>query len=196
MKTSLLIFLLSLLTGTAFTQISKGQFLVGGNINFESVKDENSIYGSNKNTNYFIAPNIGYFIIDKMASGLRINIGHYILKSRDHESQFNTTSVSPFLRYYFLPIPKKVNAFIDVTYLLTKTKWSDPNNEGYYEKSKGYNIFAGPSIFLTDKIALEFIFGFKHTKSDNFGTSKTNTFHSGFGFQIHLGKVKKKKSNP
>lgn len=73
-------------------------------------------------------------------------------------------------------------------YINNKKKWSSPNNEGYTVKNKGFNISAGPSIFLTDKIALEFILGFKHTKSDNFDNTITNTFNSGFGFQIHLGK--------
>ncbi len=190
MKTITLISLILTLTTTAFAQINKGQFLIGGNINFESIKDENSINGTNESTNYYISPNIGYFIINKLAGGLRIDFGHYNSKSINIETHFNTTTISPFLRYYVLPVPKKVNAFIDVRYIFNKTKWSSPSNEGYYEKKNGYNISAGPSIFLTDKIALEFTLGYKHTKSDNFGITKSNTFNSGLGLQIHLGKVR------
>lgn len=190
MKTISLISLFLVLTSTAFTQISKGQFLLGGKISFESIKNESSIDGTYESTNYYISPNIGYFLFNKMATGLRIDFDSYNSKSNNIETHLNATSFSPFLRYYFLPLPKKINLLVDVSYIHKKTKWSSPTNEGYYEKTNGYNISAGPSIFLTDKIALEFILGFKHTKSDNYGNTKSNTFNSGFGLQIHFGKVK------
>jgi Outer membrane protein beta-barrel domain len=190
MKTITLILLFLAFTSVAFTQISKGQFLAGGKISFESIRDENSINGNNESTNYFISPNIGYFIIDKMAGGLRIDFDSYNHKSGNVETHLNSRSISPFLRYYFLPIAKKVNAFIDISYIHEKTKWSSLSNDGYYEKTNGYSISAGPSIFLTDKIALEFTAGFKQTLSDNFGNSKSKTFNSGLGLQIHLGKVR------
>ena len=167
MKISTLFFLLFIITTTAFTQIKKGQYLLGGNINFESTKDESSIYPANKSNNFFISPNIGYFIVDKMAGGLRIDFGSYDSKSDNVETHLTTTTISPFLRYYLLPVAKKVNAFIDVSYLHNKTKWSSQYNR-YYEKSKGYYISVGPSIFLTNQIAFEFTLGCKHSKIRQF----------------------------
>lgn len=69
MKTFILFLLLLTITTTAFTQIKKGQYLLGGGFNFESTKDENSISPTNKSNNFFISPNIGYFLFDKMAGG-------------------------------------------------------------------------------------------------------------------------------
>jgi hypothetical protein len=187
MKTFILFLLLLTITTTAFTQIKKGQYLLGGGFNFESTKDENSISPTNKSNNFFISPNIGYFLFDKMASGLRIDFSSYDSKSGNVETHYTSTSISPFLRFYLLPSSKKVNAFIDISYIHNKTKWSSFSNPSYYEKAKGYHISAGPAIFLTDQITLEFTIGYKHTKSDNFEKTKSNVINSGFGLQIHLG---------
>ncbi len=192
MKTILLLSLLLALTTTAFTQVSKGQFLIGSSINFESIKNENSSYGNYESTNYYISPNIGYFIINKIATGLRVDFKSYNNKSESLETHQTNTSISPFLRYYFLPVQKKVNAFIDVSYIHNKSKWSSNSNAGYFVKAKGYYFYGGTAIFLTNQIALEFTFGYRHTKSDDFGNTKENKLSSGVGLQIHLGKHKNK----
>jgi hypothetical protein len=192
MKTTILLSFLLILTATAFTQISKGQFLIGGNMNFESTKEENSVYGSYKSINYFISPNIGYFIFNKIGGGLRLDIRSYNSTSQNLETHQVNASISPFLRYYFLPVQKKVNAFIDGSYLHDKSKWHSDSNPSYFVKSKGYYFFAGPSIFLTDQIALEFTIGYKHTKSNDFGDTRKSKISSGFGLQIHFGKSKLK----
>ena len=192
MKKSTLLFLLFSFTATAFAQINKGQFLAGGSINFESIKSESSVNAAHESTNFFISPNIGYFIINKMATGLRIDFRSYSSKSANLEVHYATTSLSPFLRYYFLPVQKKVNAFIDISYIHDKSNWRSEPNPGYIVKTKGYYFFGGPSIFLTDQIALEFTAGYKHTESDDFGDNKVNKFSSAVGLQIHFGKIKNK----
>lgn len=190
MKTFTLLFLLLTIATTAFTQIRKGQYLLGGNISFESVKNESSINPAYKSGNFFISPAVGYFIMDRMAGGLRIDLSAYDSESGGVETHYTATSISPFLRLYFLPIPKKVNVFIDVSYMHSKTKWKRLPEPGYYEKAKGYHISAGPSIFLTEQIALEFTLGYKHSKSGNFGKTRSGIINSGFGLQVHFGKDK------
>ncbi len=192
MKTFTLLTLLLAITITSFTQIKKGQFLTGGNISFESTKSESSINATNESNNFFLSPNIGYFFIDKMATGLRIDFRSYNFKTENLQTHQINTSLSPYLRYYLLPIPKKVNVFIDVSYIHSKSKWSSDSNPGYFEKAKGYYLSGGPSIFLTNQIALEFTLGYKHSKSDNFGETRENRFNTGFGLQIHFEKIKNK----
>ena len=189
MKIFPLLFLSLIIATSSFSQTTKGQFLIGGSISFESEKSENSINPSNSLSNFSVSPAIGYFIVDGLAGGSRLDLSWYDSKSDDVETHFINTTISPFLRFYFLPAPKKVNAFIDVSYIHKRHNFS---NLGYIEKARGYYLSAGPSIFLTDHIALEFTLGYKHTDSDDFGTTKTDTFNSGFGLQIHLGKFKKK----
>src|SRR5829696_8774842 len=92
------LFFLLLVTRTAFTQIKKGQYLLGGGINFESTKSGGSICATNKSSNFFVSPNIGYFIADKIVGGLRIDFGSYDSKSENVETRLTTTTISPFLR--------------------------------------------------------------------------------------------------
>ena len=188
MKSATFLFLFLTITTTSFSQIKKGQFLIGGNISFESAKNENAINSTYTSNNFFISPAIGYFIAYQLAGGLRIDLSLYNSKSDNVDTHYTATTISPFLRYYLLPVPGKVNVFIDVSYLHTKTK----SSLGYSEKAKGYYLSAGPSVFLTKQIALEFTLGYKHTDSDNFGHTKVDIFNSGFGLQIHLGKLQKK----
>ena len=195
MRKFTLLYFLFFAAGISKAQINKGQFLLGGNVNFEATKNENSINPTYETNNFFVAPNIGYFIVDKLAGGLRIDFRSYDSESENLETHYTTTSLSPFLRYYFLPLQKNVNVFIDISYIRNKTKWNSNANPDYFERSRGYTISAGPSIFLSDQIALEFTLGYKHTKSDNFGNTKVNIFNSGFGLQFHFGKIKYKSKN-
>ena len=57
----------------AFSQIKIGQYLLGGNISFESTKQQNDINSTFQSNDFDIAPNIGYFIVDKLAGGVRLN---------------------------------------------------------------------------------------------------------------------------
>src|SRR6185295_20007765 len=137
MKTFPLVLLFIAITSKAFTQIKRGQYLLGGSIRFESVNNDYLPSGTYKSTNFIISPAIGYFFINKMASGLRIDFSSYDSKSDGFESQSRSMTVSPFIRYYVLPVANKVNAFIDVAYVYTKTKWTFSNSP-IYQKSKGF----------------------------------------------------------
>lgn len=191
MKTGLLFLLLSIVSTMALTQIKKGQYLLGGGIHFESDKEDNSINATHTSTNFSISPSVGYFIVDKLAGGLRLDISSYDYKSDNMETHYIATSISPFLRFYLLPVPKKVNVFVDVSYVHNKTKWRHLSGPPYYEKTKGYSVSAGPSVFLTNLVALEFTVGYTHTLSDDFGQTISGTINSGFGLQIHFGRNKK-----
>ncbi|MES2893192.1 MAG: outer membrane beta-barrel protein [Bacteroidota bacterium] len=190
MKTFLLSFFLLCLSIPGYTQTTKGNFLVGGKINFESVKDKNYYSPDYASTNFIFSPNIGYFIVDNIAGGFRLDLGAYNSGNRLVETRYRTTSISPFLRCYFLPVQRKVNAFLDAGYLYQKTRWRNLQSPEYVEKSHGFSIMAGPAIFLSKQIAVEFTVGFKHTKLNAFEATRSNTFNSGVGLQIHLGKTK------
>lgn len=186
MKQFTLISLFLLLSLIGFSQINKGQFLIGGIISFESFKYDNSLYGVNKSNTLNIAPNIGYFFCDKLAAGLRLDFASMNSNNQFVETFSKRTSVNPFLRYYFLPKVNKVNALFDAGYVYQKRRFKVNSNGEPPTKVNGYSVSAGPAIFLNNKIALEFIFGFTHTKANDIGNTRENTFSSGLGFQIHL----------
>ncbi|RYE29848.1 MAG: porin family protein [Sphingobacteriales bacterium] len=193
MKISTLLFFALLISGKAFTQLSKGQFLLGGSLRFESVKESYYPSGSYEGTNIFVSPAVGVFVLNKLAGGVRVDFSSYKSNSSNVETKQTITELSPFMRYYFLPVASKINVFLDAGYLFSKTKWNSFSNPAFTDKSRGYQVLAGPSIFLTEQIALEFTIGYRHTTSDRgagLDATKSSTLSSGLGLQIHFGKKK------
>ena len=172
-------------------QINQGQFLIGGNTSFESLKSDGENVVSHKTTTLFVSPNIGYFIIPKLVGGLRLNFSVYKQKY-PVSSTWTNISLSPFLRYYLLSQKQKFNVLVDAGYINSKSKSRIQNGQTPIEKTHGYNISLGPSIFLNEHVALEFLLGYKHTKVKDYGDNKTTTFNTGLGLQIHLGKIRTK----
>jgi hypothetical protein len=68
MKKSILFLTILVNTHPCFSQVSKGTILLGGNVRFESYKGETQM-GVSKVKTLDIAPNIGYFIINRLAIG-------------------------------------------------------------------------------------------------------------------------------
>ncbi|MBO9684549.1 MAG: porin family protein [Flavisolibacter sp.] len=192
MKTSTLVVFALVMSSKAFTQLSKGQLLLGGSLHFESVKESYYPSGSYNGTNIFVSPAVGVLVLNKLAGGVRVDFSSYKSTSSNVETKQTTMALSPFVRYYFLPVASQINAFLDAGYLRSKTKWNSFSSPAFTDKSKGFQILAGPSIFLTEQIALEFTIGYRHTTSDNWGpgldANKSSTLSSGLGLQIHFGK--------
>jgi outer membrane protein len=192
MKISALLFFALVTSSKAFTQLSKGQFLLGGSIRLESVKKSYYLSGPYSATNIFVSPSIGYFVLPKLAGGVRVDLSSYKSNSSSVETQTTSTAISPYVRYYFLPVATKVNTFFDAGYLFTKTKWTSFSNPALTSKSSGFQILAGPSVFITEQIGLEFTVGLRHTRLRDSGPGlepvKSTTISTGLGLQIHFGK--------
>ena len=160
-----------------FAQINQGQFLVGGNAGFNAYKR-----GDAKVTSFHVSPNVGYFFIDKLAGGLRLNLSSD--KAKGAEDAYTAFGIAPFARYYFLDAAQKVNVFADASYGFDK--------EGGDDKESGnqYTISAGPAIFLSPNTALEFALYYNSKGGDlyeNIAGDRENNFGLSIGFQIHLG---------
>jgi Outer membrane protein beta-barrel domain len=194
MKTFTLLFFFLTVTLNALTQINKGQFLLGGNVSYESTTNKSSNNVNYKLSTFSISPDVGYFIINKLAGGLRLEFRSFKQTSTNYKSTFNSTSIAPFLRYYFLKPTSKLNILADVSYISYRNKYGTSPNPTSIERINGIGIAAGPAVFLTEQIALEFTLAYKHTKIKDVYESKSDIFSTGIGFQIHLGKSKKSKS--
>lgn len=132
----------------ANSQIKKGQFLVGGKIGFSAANYGRSPTSNYKTTNIFISPNIGYFIIDKLAAGAKIDFWSNHQSLGESSSTTTLTTLSPFASYYFLHPAKMVNIFVDISYNNYKNKYTNQSQPSNTYGSNGYTIAAGPSIFL------------------------------------------------
>lgn len=177
-----LIFVGLLLTSKA--QITKGNWLWGGNISFSNEKDQNDIGTQLKESRIQVSGNVGHFFIDKLTLGLRPNYYFTRTKTPVNVINQNDFSIGPFVRYYFLSQESMINLFSDVGY-------SHGEYKSTYQKhvsSNTFNFSAGPVIFLNSSVAVEFSIGYSSTKTNDNLHNKRNIFQSGIGLQFHLEK--------
>ncbi len=197
MKRLLLLTCLFSITSASFAQINKGQWLVGGNISYSTSKNDVT-NTKHRITNFQISPNAGYFIIDKLAVGARVNLSRVKNEVEQNvytESTNNGISLSPFVRYYFLPKAQKINLFADAGYAYGRSKYTTeligrvPQSGTSTLKGDfhSYYISAGPALFLTPKTAIELTLNYNYSKQKDYEYSNKG-FMAGIGVQIHLGK--------
>jgi outer membrane protein len=77
-------------------EFKKGDKFVEGSVSFSKTKGVESTYG--------FQPTVGYFVTDKVAAGLSVNIGR-------NDEGVKTTGVGAFGRYYVLNIGKNFKTF-------------------------------------------------------------------------------------
>lgn len=184
MKKILFLAVTVMIANASFSQTNKGQFMVGGDINFNSSKQSKGSAGSV--TQFELNPDVGYFFANNFAAGIRGAINSYKMEDADPDTYF---LIGPFARYYFLPSANKTNLFLDAAYGIGSV--GSGNKEGI----NSYSIAAGPAFFLTPNVALEFALGYSSTGGDAYDAAIVNNRLNSFGliggFKIHLGAGKK-----
>ncbi len=77
-------------------QITKGNWILGGSATFTSTKYKSEIFGpSHKGSNILVKPNLGFFVIDKLATGV---IGEY-RRIGGENSYWYGFNIGPSIRY-------------------------------------------------------------------------------------------------
>lgn len=166
----------------SFGQISKGNWLVGVSGSFYHTQ-----YGPSSNeyteTNVTLSPVIGRFFKNNFVAGLKPSFSYSYYKSSGGSQFMRKYEVGPFLRYYFLPNPNKLNVFAqgDFQYGILNVR----DNTNFHTKS--FSLSAGPVIFLTNSIGLEFTTGYSFSKIKEY-QNETERLEVGIGLQIHLKK--------
>ncbi len=173
--------LLAMIGYTAKAQVTQGSFLAGGSLSFSSEKYSEGGTAKNRLT---IAPNAGYFFIDKLAGGLKTSFSSY---KADGDSYTNFAA-GPFARYYFLPVEKKTNVLLEGSFLFGSEKYDGFEAEGKTQ----IGIAAGPAFFLNQFVAVEALLGWQSVKHKD-DAGRYNNFGLSIGFQVHLSGKKKMK---
>jgi hypothetical protein len=179
MKKLFIVFPVLLLSIASIAQIKKGQWLVGGTAGFTS--SQTGSIKDTKVTSFTFSPDAGYFFINNLAGGLRVNIN----SAKEHDEDAMTSLVfSPFVRYYFLPAAQRVNILADASYGFGSVK-AGGNSESFNQ----FAFAAGPAVFLSPNTALEFTLQYSSAGGDAYGgNDRQNNFGVNVGFQVHLGK--------
>ena len=202
MKKFTLFIILITAYSAAKCQIDKGNWLVGGNGSLALSKGEIISNLGTQKTNYTdlsILPNIGYFLFDRFAIGLKPKYTYSKYKSGDlinngnivgsgGYSLTNWLDIGPFARYYILPSDQRINFLTEFDY---SYGWSfvSPRKSTRYN----YSVYGGPSVFFNSTASIELLIGYNSLKinnpavsTDNGFTEKKNSFQVALGFQIYL----------
>jgi hypothetical protein len=183
MKTIKFTFLLTILfLTTTKAQITKGNWLVGGNAYFNSTTFESELQNGNsssgRGSGVALNPNLGYFITNNFAFGLT---GTYTLSIPQQGDNVSSYGIGPFVRYYFLKPEKTVNVLSQIGY-----NYITSSNDS---KFNSYNFRVGPVIYFNSSVGLELTIDYSISKNiSQFSESTSKAFNVGFGFQIHLEK--------
>ncbi len=164
-------------------QITKRNWMLGGSIGYSSTETKNypgALDQTNSEIN--IKPNVGYFIANKVATGIKLSFSHK--KSSLSFSKYDDFNVGPYIRYYFLPVDKMVNIIAEGNYL-----YGYAGGTSAAERS-GKNTFSftgGSVVFLNSSVGLEFLINY--STSSFFKNEVTiATIQFGLGLQVHLEK--------
>jgi len=184
MKSILLFFIGFIFYHNADSQITKGNWMIGGAASFRSSDYERVPGFLSKQTLIQLSGEVGYFIIDKLALGLKP--GYDRTDTYNPHNIVNTYSLGPFARYYFLPIDKYVNIFSELSYQhgIQKT-----NQTSFGNNSNNFSGVGGLAVFFNSSVALEFTLGYS-VYLYNYNSGRVKSVIAGIGFHFHLEKDK------
>ncbi|RUT77879.1 outer membrane beta-barrel protein [Ancylomarina longa] len=199
----------------ASSQMKKGDMLIGVsstlntlgtgsnlmNLSFSSVKYKSNAEGyresdADKLTNYNLQPKVGYFITNKIALGLDLNLS--IFKNKDGSSSDEVTqssfSIGPLFRYYIpsekvMPFFELSTAFGSMTNKYQSVNLNDKSTSRITSLGGGFGIAAPLGKKVTFDVLAEYSSLTIKDKDNNPDDEKTviGTFGINFGFTIILG---------
>lgn len=165
-------------------QLSKGNWLVGGSGSFSSTQYKSTAGTQSTGYDIKLSPNVGYFIAEKFATGLKVSFGRSGGKAigTSTYSTYTDASFGPFLRYYLLSADRQFN-------ILTEGIYQYGLEGGNREKNSKntFSLAAGPVIYFNESVGLELLIGYSSFKYLDFD-GRNNTIQFSLGLQVHLEK--------
>jgi len=214
MKTSYVLGIVALvfsLTQLSAQVMSQGNFMIGASLGF-SVAESNvtlqSGVGNEKgqgpsSSQFNIAPNIGYFIVDDFALGIGMDYTYNSIQNPTEEKKDGSNLLfGPFMRYYF-PVDEDIAIFLVTNFGFGNS--SNTQEIAGQPQNIQSNIFAvgvgpGLTIISGSAIGLEAILKYNYARStfdtDIAGvqtttTTKGNQFDFSLGVQFYFGGIEK-----
>jgi hypothetical protein len=130
---------------------------------------------------------VGYFFVNKLAVGIRPDITISAAKFNWGNNVQRSFGFGPFVRYYLLPVDKKVNLFGDAS--LSYTLNSSNQGSGVYSRSWIYSFGAGAVVFVSPTVGLEGQFSYRQYSFINV-EEQTNNLQFKIGLQAYLKRSK------
>ncbi|HEX2396044.1 MAG TPA: outer membrane beta-barrel protein [Bacteroidales bacterium] len=166
----LIIAVLSLFAVSLNAQTEAGKILVGGSseLSFGAItqkyKSDDGDGTAGKITQFSLAPEAGFFVIDNLAVGLSLDMS--LSSSKEDGSEFRETFTTllaaPFVKYYYdlgkiKPFAKAAVGLGSSTYKLSDGSDSETEKTGIF----GWELGVGAAMFMNDNVALEVGIGYQ-----------------------------------
>jgi len=202
---------LSLLTVGLGAQVTnQGNFVIGGAVGFSAARSDvtqeietgDTREDSPSTTQFNIAPQVGYFLLDKLAVGIRMDYTFNRVREME-ETQVRDSDLlfGPFSRYY-VPMGEDMAFIIEAGFGFGNS--NDEQLIGTTTQRINTNIFAfgigpGLTIISNDAIGIEALVKYNFARSDfdtqlggvNRSTvSRTNQLDLSIGIQFYFGGIK------
>ncbi len=171
-------------------QLTQNNWLVGGNLSYKTSKSNGEDAVNSTSRVFTIAPDFGYFLIDKLAAGLRMDaiFDRQKYPQPDGSSSSivtNSVGLGPFVRYYFFSMEGRVNLLADGAFFYKTAHNKSTGSDRSTYKAFDYSVLGGPVVFFNSSVALELLLGYSHTKAKDID-SKGSSFQLKIGFQFYL----------
>ena len=194
MKKIITVFAFALICSGAFAQFNQGRMLVGGNVGFSATTNKvdfnNTTTTQSKSTTFSLTPQVGYFIIDKLAVGAGLNLTSVTDKADGSSDKDTQTSFSlvPMVRYYLDPgvFFQGQVGFGSASHKNVDGSTTTTVKAGLFS----WGVGVGYAYFLNDHVAIEpmLMYGMDTQKNkDNDAKYIASTLSVNVGFQIYLG---------
>ena len=169
----------------ARSQITKGNWMIGGNISYSSLTTGMKMVFESPGYTLEIKPDVGYFLVDKFLAGLKSDINQQKIKS-SLDSKYSTyldLDIGPFIRYYLLHKDNIINILIEGSYLYGLKKVSTVNDGN--QMNDILELLTGPVAYFNSSASIEFLAGYSSQKFVKF-KGRNNTIKLSLGLQFYL----------
>lgn len=144
-----------LITGSSGLGISSGK----SKVTMGSTTNE-----SGKDFGFFFQPQVGYFVINKLAAGLMVNFSYDKSKNPegDDYSSWTTIMAGPFVRYYIVDL-KGLMPYGEVSAAIGSQKYKSKFGSIESEDKSSLtslNLGIGGTYFVTDNVGLDLSLGY------------------------------------
>jgi hypothetical protein len=170
-------------------QLTQNNWLLGGNLAYTRyAKGSQGIL--RKGSSLDASLNSGYFLIDKLAGGIRTNYEFGKSKYPQPDGSTNvlrqtTLGLGPFIRYYFLRVENRVNLFSDAGFLYSVNTNNTISTGRQTSNSWSSSFGVGTVVFLNTSVGIEFLLAYDHYKEIDVD-SRDNQLQFKIGLQFHL----------
>ena len=169
-------------------QVSRGSWMLGGAGMLNRVADDKGYLS----TNIQVSGSAGYFVLSKLAIGLKPSFSFYKGGGRSSYpynyvlgNTGNSIGLGGFARYYFLRPDARVNVFSGLDYEYNRVYYRNNFQDAAYNISV-FGLRAGAAVFVSSNVSLDLSLVYKNERR---GEDKFKHLNFEVGFQFYLSNI-------